>query len=69
MTDRNFEKIHKFHAPENAFVTCAVITAVGGFISLDKSELEGSTFMEFLGIPKTGENSEINSNFRNEYLH
>ena len=40
----------KFLAPRNAFITVLVLLAVGGFISLKKSELKGTHIIEFLGM-------------------
>ena len=50
MVDEPFERASPFHAPKNAFLTCCACIAVGGFISLEKSELLGTTEMEFLGM-------------------
>ena len=59
MVDEFFDKISPFHAPKNAFLTCAACIAVGGFLSLDKSELDGSRKMKFLGLDLNTEKRTI----------
>ena len=48
----NHEFIRKdeFHATRNSFLTALILVAAGGFLSLGKTELEGKTKMEFLGM-------------------
>ena len=58
MSDK-FIKLEKFQAPRNAFLTCLVTTAVGGYISIEKSELAGSKKMEFLGMDIDTSNTSI----------
>ena len=50
MVDKPFIRYTPHQAPPNAFMTCAACIAVGGFISLDKSEFSGSEKMLFLGM-------------------
>ena len=54
-----YVKLKSFEAPRNAFLTCLVTTAVGGYISVEKSELAGSKQMEFLGMDINTENTTI----------